>query len=53
MNRLFHNFEIGNEGSMASLRASPTVPVELKLLVELNSFSDASRFREPANDSLF
>ena len=25
-----------------SLRASPTVPLELKLPVELNSFSDAS-----------
>ena len=36
-----------------TLRASPTVPVELKLPVELNSFSDANRVCEPANESLF
>ena len=42
-----------------SLRASHTVsvelnfPVELKFPVELNSFSDASRVCEPANESLF
>ena len=28
---------------ISSLRASPTVPLELKLPVEVNSFSDASR----------
>ena len=36
-----------------SLRASPTVSVELKFPIELNSFSDASRVCEPANESLF
>ena len=37
----------------ASLRASPTVSAELKFPVELNSFSDASRVCEAANESLF
>ena len=32
--------------SQGSLRASPTVPLELKLPVELNSFSDASGVRK-------
>ena len=41
------------EYTKSSLRASPTVPLKLKLPVELNSFSDASRVCEPANESLF
>ena len=36
-----------------SLRVSPTVSVEFKFLVELNSFSDASRVCEQANEILF
>ena len=36
-----------------SLRASPTVFVELKFPVELNSSSNASRVCEPANEVLF
>ena len=36
-----------------SQRASPTISVELKFPVELNSFSDASRVCEPATESLF
>ena len=36
-----------------SLRAAPTVSFELKSLVELNPFSDASRVCEPANESVF
>ena len=35
-----------------SLRASPTVSVDLKFTVELNSFSDASRVSQPAIESL-
>ena len=35
-----------------SLRASPTVSIELKFPVELNPFSDASRVSEPANEIL-
>ena len=35
------------------MRASPTVSVELKFPVELNSFSDASRVCEPGNESPF
>ena len=42
-----------HEAERFSLRASPAVPLELKLPVELNSFSDASSVCEPANESLF
>ena len=38
---------------LISLCSFPTVPVELKLPIELNSFSDASGVCEPANESLF
>ena len=42
-----------HKSEFTSLCASPTFPVELKLPVEMNSFSDASRVCEPANESLF
>ena len=49
-----NQFAAGKKDALVlSLHASPTVFVQLKFPVKLNSFSDASRVCEPANESLF
>ena len=49
---IFQFFPRKNHPGCTSLRAYPTVSVEMKFPVELNSFSGASRVCEPANESL-